>query len=86
MIFIAAAASSSSAVSASILEKAHGLVSNVSVSPKSECALVKQEADLRSELDITMNRLHYLLQYFDLIQAQHIQVLKDLHLVDNPLQ
>jgi hypothetical protein len=78
----AAASSSSSGMAATILDKATGLVSNISSSPKSERGLVKQEADLRSELDVTISRLNYLLQYFDLIQVQHAQVLKELHVVE----
>lgn len=81
ILFSAAASSSSSAAASSVLGQARSLVKNISTS-KSERALVKAEADLRSELDITLSRVNYLLQYFDLIKAQHIQVLKDLHVVE----
>ncbi|KAJ3926089.1 MAG: hypothetical protein NXY57DRAFT_1030105 [Lentinula lateritia] len=78
----AAASSSSSPAATEIIHKAKDLVHNISLSPKSERGLIKQESDLRSELDVTINRVHYLLQYFDLLKAQHVQVLKELHVAE----
>jgi hypothetical protein len=79
--FLAAASSSTSPAVLSITNRAQELVNSAS-SSKSERALVKQEADLRSELDVTVNRIHYLLQYFDLLCAQHIKVLQELHVAE----
>ena len=73
ILSVAAASSSSSAAVSAVLDQARILVSNISISSKSERALVKAEADLRSELDITISRIHYLLQYFDLIKVQHFK-------------
>lgn len=80
--YLAAASSSSSPAATEIIHKAKDLVHNISLSPKSERGLIKQESDLRSELDVTINRVHYLLQYFDLLKAQHVQVLKELHVAE----
>ncbi|KAJ3792362.1 hypothetical protein GGU11DRAFT_750134 [Lentinula aff. detonsa] len=82
----AASSSATSSSAVEITDKAKSLVSNISISSKSERGLIKQESDLHSELDVTINRLHYLLQYFDLVKAQHVQVLKDLHLAGSSVE
>ncbi|KAJ3751798.1 hypothetical protein EV360DRAFT_75915 [Lentinula raphanica] len=80
----AAASSVAGPSSMEILDRAANLVDHVTPSAFTEASLVKQEADLRSELQVTISKISYLLQFFDLVKTQHIQVLQALHVAEGP--
>lgn len=80
--FIAAASSATSSGASAIINRSRDLVNSGDPISVTEHSLIKKEADLRSEIDITVNRLHFLLQYFDILKDQHIKVLKDLHVAE----
>ena len=61
------------------MSRASVLTNNISLSGQSERALAKQEAELKSELDITVHRIHYLLQFYDILKEQHAKLVNTLH-------
>ncbi|KAJ3779831.1 hypothetical protein GGU10DRAFT_381689 [Lentinula aff. detonsa] len=80
----AAASSVAGPSSMEVLDRALDLVDQVTPTSSTEASLVKQEADLRAELQVTISRITYLLQFFDLLKAQHVQVLQALHVSEGP--
>ncbi|KAJ3779808.1 hypothetical protein GGU10DRAFT_370244, partial [Lentinula aff. detonsa] len=80
----AAASSVAGPSSMDIMDRASHLVDQVTPAAFTEASLVKQEADLRAELQVTTSRISYLLQFFDLLKAQHVKVLQALHVAEGP--
>ncbi|KAJ3742624.1 hypothetical protein DFH05DRAFT_1527195 [Lentinula detonsa] len=80
----AAASSVAGPSSMDIMDRASHLVDQVTPAAFTEASLVKQEADLRAELQVTTSRISYLLQFFDLVKAQHVKVLQALHVAEGP--
>ncbi len=51
----------------------------------SKRALVKKEAELRSELDLTVHKIHFLLGYFALVKEEHKATLNEIHNAEMPI-